>query len=873
MDMYSPNFKYSPLMYDRNRSWLNGAMLHYMVGATQDFTTHFRNYSYNFNLGLEVLGGDLQTNILGGYDERTNTNQSSKFLKWRYFFGDNPYLTQITLGNSPGISNTGPHIIQTTYNGIQVSNDIVTKSTYFTNIIIDDKIDPDWEVELWINKRLYEHKKPDLLGYYRFEIPIQYGNNDVEVRYYGPKGEFITKKDIISIPGSLLKPGEIRYLVGYGIDPRSGSNIYSSRLGTGFTSWLTNSISVEKDVINNKPKIQEHLYARLYETTNMDFDFDPTNSFKASLLSTNYTGISYTLAYTKFLPNEYGTMPALNSIDATLGYNQLFSLPLSTTMQLQRQQLDDSRAYTMTTNIYANISRYSIIENYRATVNEQNKRFENFYHTLGTELSVRTDRMPPLLFLFDNSRLRITSDYEISTGRINDINFNMDKMMFGIAQLTLGTGYNFFIKQPFFNLNLVINFSKLRTSSYSNYNPSYGNATQTLEGILGFDSYQRKILFTNPGNQSANSTGATTMRFFIDENGDGVYNKDEFVIPGVNYSISYGVQFDDDKASIKHILDLPAYGRYNIKVNQESFKNPLWMPKTTEFSFIADPNSFKPIDVPCYTAGIIEGSVLKVYGKHKIAQSGIKIHVLSEDKSWSTEIPVYSDGNFYYMGIPPGNYTAYVDSIQLDILNLYSSPESITFTIKKNLSGDEYSNLNFELTSKIGTTTAGNKNPDKQDVAAVPEGNTQKKEITVEGTRPETKDSTITLKKNDKNSIKQKFTDLFGKDTVSKEMPKNEYNIVFPKQVTFLSVTIQRQLDKVAEYLNANPKTKLNIKSYNDDALPKEENQRILDKRSNEIRTYLTVRKGISKSRIKALDNIADTSKKKNNTVELQVSD
>jgi outer membrane protein OmpA-like peptidoglycan-associated protein len=297
------------------------------------------------------------------------------------------------------------------------------------------------------------------------------------------------------------------------------------------------------------------------------------------------------------------------------------------------------------------------------------------------------------------------------------------------------------------------------------------------------------------------------------------------------------------------------------------------MPKTTEFSFIADPNSFKPIDVPCYTAGIIEGSVLKVYGKHKIAQSGIKIHVLSEDKSWSTEIPVYSDGNFYYMGIPPGNYTAYVDSIQLDILNLYSSPESITFTIKKNLSGDEYSNLNFELTSKIGTTTAGNKNPDKQDVAAVPEGNTQKKEITVEGTRPETKDSTITLKKNDKNSIKQKFTDLFGKDTVSKEMPKNEYNIVFPKQVTFLSVTIQRQLDKVAEYLNANPKTKLNIKSYNDDALPKEENQRILDKRSNEIRTYLTVRKGISKSRIKALDNIADTSKKKNNTVELQVSD
>jgi len=52
----------------------------------------------------------------------------------------------------------------------------------------------------------------------------------------------------------------------------------------------------------------------------------------------------------------------------------------------------------------------------------------------------------------------------------------------------------------------------------------------------------------------------------------------------------------------------------------------------------------------------------------------------------------------YYLGLDPGEYIARIDSEQLKILNMVSSPALISFKIRPSIQGDIVDNLNFTMT-------------------------------------------------------------------------------------------------------------------------------------------------------------------------------
>jgi hypothetical protein len=155
---------------------------------------------------------------------------------------------------------------------------------------------------------------------------------------------------------------------------------------------------------------------------------------------------------------------------------------------------------------------------------------------------------------------------------------------------------------------------------------------------------------------------------------------------------------DKNSNEESNAYNLIPYCKYNIVVEQSSFKNPLLLPTSSKFSFVADPNSYKLIDIPCYAAGVVEGAV--VGDNQKPLNNGVKIHIISTDSSYDKVIPVFRDGTFYNMGVPPGKYIAFVDSLQLKVLGYESNPSSINFNVRRTADGDYIEGLNFVLTSK-----------------------------------------------------------------------------------------------------------------------------------------------------------------------------
>jgi len=150
------------------------------------------------------------------------------------------------------------------------------------------------------------------------------------------------------------------------------------------------------------------------------------------------------------------------------------------------------------------------------------------------------------------------------------------------------------------------------------------------------------------------------------------------------------------KDSILRLNQLQSYYLYNLSVNRGVIADPTLVPLNPEFSFIADPNQYKRIDIPFYRGGIVEGSVLidrdgRIYG-----QGGLRILIRSLDGVFTQTIRTFADGGFYAMDIPPGSYTLSIDTLQLGFLKAVQ-PDSLSFSIRALSEGDFVEGLRIIL--------------------------------------------------------------------------------------------------------------------------------------------------------------------------------
>ncbi|MEP1307324.1 MAG: hypothetical protein ABJM22_15615, partial [Balneola sp.] len=124
------------------------------------------------------------------------------------------------------------------------------------------------------------------------------------------------------------------------------------------------------------------------------------------------------------------------------------------------------------------------------------------------------------------------------------------------------------------------------------------------------------------------------------------------------------------------------------------------------------PNFFKPIDIPFYSSGIIEGVVDRRYDSDtQDGIGGIRLYLKDIEKNTSQELRTFSDGSFYSYEIPPGNYELSIDPSQLEILESKSFPSKIDIEIEALADGDFVEGLSFLIAPE-------NFDPDK--VEAVP---------------------------------------------------------------------------------------------------------------------------------------------------------
>ncbi|HMD13582.1 MAG TPA: hypothetical protein VKI62_03065, partial [Bacteroidota bacterium] len=296
----------------RDFNLLSGGLINYSTNG--NFSEYTRpSARNNFNIGVKVLGGDFTGRLYNVVDLGKSTNT---FIgNFRYPFFDNSWLKQITVGD---ILNLG--VFPQEITGVEVTNRPVAPRRIFTQEVFQGNVDPKMDVAFYGTLGETALQYADERGQYQFDVPVMYGNGQMELHAYDSWGQERVIQYRLDVPQTMIPPGEFQYSfsLGKNREEKNAPFIVTNTMDWGLTPELTvGSISSYYDFtttqqaysgITSTARLLGALIAnatfipQAYSLGSLAWDF--TSSARITLQNTWYEGTSQL--------NPTGVVNALN---------------------------------------------------------------------------------------------------------------------------------------------------------------------------------------------------------------------------------------------------------------------------------------------------------------------------------------------------------------------------------------------------------------------------------------------------------------------------------------------------------------------------------------------------------------------------------
>lgn len=858
--------EWGPLIADRKRNILNGGMLDYKLNGNQRHNT--RDYSYETNLKLEVLGGDLQYRSSGMINENSGQHYRIDNYDWTFSFLENSYINHFKAGHITDQFNRQSIVQGLNFNTPMLFGALITNETYrseqlFDEFIFNEPVGKYWQIELYKDNQLYTQTISDEEGKYKLSVPINYGATDLTLKYYGVYGEYRESHAFYYIPNEFLSPGEFKYTLFGGKTPGTNEYYFNGTTTIGLTSWLTTMSSA-----------QYRKESKEYEWVNSTF-LRLGGGFTLNVGATSKQFYASGLRYYNVGSGVYDLIGSFQNDNETLGIKRniqvefrgalprIEGFPVNLSLNALHQQNSSKQVNTINTNMSLRFLGLSLSSNYIVNFVNDYKLGKQIIQNFRWGLGAYWSEKPSWLEFIGNTSLMLNANYNFDFNRVGYVGLSLNQSISNDFYLNFSSGYDLIKNQNSMNASINLTTSFLRSSTSARFADNEETYIQQMQGSVGFDPSLFKFNFDNKisYNKLSGESGAS-IRFYLDENMNGKYDKKEKVIPNVAINLEGpnrgSIEVTENGTFLKN---LTPNIQYYATVNIRTIKNPLWQPYYLEFSFITDPNANKIINVPCYSSAIVEGKVTKFKDNTKIGQAGVKVHFVNKTNGEKFSIPVFTDGSFYNMGVKPGDYTVYVDSMQLAVLDLVSEPALRNINLRSTEIADMAEGLDFVLYAKVKesllvfekTNTENVKEGDSL-VASIPKHE---------------EDEALPKYKNQSDNIDHAKAESIQKQIVNTVT----YNYYETKVLLFSSSVSTAVTPEMRDYLNAladfllNSKKDISVVGHTDNAKDAPSNLQISLKRAEAIKNYL-VAKGVEPNRILTRGQGALQPKESNTTPE-----
>ena len=636
----------------------------------------------NLAFGGSVLGGEM--NAAFQYNNKSQFDNRQQYYLWRHVNNDHRYIKQIGLGkiNTNAIASLFAPVV-----GIRISNTPTIQKQDFGTYRIERYTNPNWTVELYINNLLVNYTLADAAGFYRFDIPVLYGNAHIMLKQYGPNGEQKMNEFNINIPYNFLPKSKLEYIVNAGIVEDSlTSRFVKAQLNYGITNQLTigtgieylSSISTKREM----PFLQVNLKLtnQLLMTTHyvQDVKYTVAGNFKAPkniLIDAMFT--SYKEGQ-KAIFNNY-----LEERNVT------FSIPWKLKRKYYYSRINIYQIVlpsTRYTNIEAMVSGRVLgtgfnISNF-ALITEGNQPY--LYANFSFSYSLKNGFLFLPLF-----------QYEYNTGKFISSRIQLDKLVSKKTFLNFFFDHNYKSNIKSYNVGIRYDLPFLQAGYHFRTNSSANSALISyLRGSILKDRHSNYTgFFSRPGM----GRSGIIVCAFLDYNNNGTREANEPKVPGLKFSIPGGSK-DWNKTDTSFVIrNLEPYYKYLLTIDKNSFDEIAWRIHQSVLQIHLTPNQFTPIGIPVHVLGEVSGMITVVKAGVKEALPRIMLEILNEQGVIVTSVLSDEYGFYSYLGLLPGKYRIRPNAVQLKKLGYQLGTTMPSFTIIATTQGDSKTGIDLEL--------------------------------------------------------------------------------------------------------------------------------------------------------------------------------
>ncbi|MDR9417520.1 hypothetical protein [Gracilimonas sp.] len=711
------------LKYGRERPFLDGGFIDYNLSSSLGSNNV---YNFNTNLGLQILGGDLQGNIFGSYSQNFN-NIATDNLRWRHMFRDQPWLTKLTVGQT-----TTDGFARNNYTGIRISNEPIEPRRLFDEFEIQGSTIPQSEVELYLNNALIDFQQAGELGNYRFLTPITYGTSQLDLRIYGPTGQIIERSQRIQIPFTFQPKGVFNYTINAGkldnpVFGETTQDLTAQGNGAyGLTEWLTAKAGVEyyQGFHDAVPTFTSSISSRILSNYILTLEAASEAYYRGTLNVIYPNSASLNFDYTEFSSNSNIYNPSNDNrrIIASAFYPfNFWGVPLNIRTSTFSRIRPNSSTTTFRTDLNSRIGRMNFrigySDRYTGKIDLLNPTTTAYLESSATYNISQNRNLPTYI---RGVFLRAQMRYQPTTNQIESAEAFISRNVFQKGRFQISFGRNFINNYSNVRFSLVVDFDKVRSNTTFNNLRGSSNLSQNIRGSIGYDTNYNNFIFTS--RDQVGRSGAA-IQMYVDNNDNGTYDdEDDIVRSNSAIRIQRSGASSIQKNGILYYTQMQPYFYYNIEMNKGAIDNPMLVPEFEKFGFISDPNRFKKVEIPFYMSEVIEGTVQReISSGDRRSVAGLRLFLTNLDNNTRKELRTFSDGLFYDYEVRPGSYELEIDSTQLELLNVISVPEKLNFEVEAEAQGDFIEGLNFLLKPKSTSKLREDKSEDNLKVDSSPE--------------------------------------------------------------------------------------------------------------------------------------------------------
>ncbi|MBW6502199.1 MAG: hypothetical protein K0B05_12475, partial [Bacteroidales bacterium] len=531
----------------------------------------------NLTLGSMIAGGEATASL--NYNSRDPFTEKQQNYLWRFVNNDFNPLRQVMAGK---IITQATSSVYNPVVGVQLTNTPTTYRRSFGSYTLSDMTEPGWIVELYVNNILVDYVKADASGFYRFEVPLVYGNSMVRLKFYGPWGEERTKEQNISIPFNFLPQKTLEYKISAGIVEDSQQSRFSkAAVNYGLTRSITIGGGAEylSSVVSGP--LMPFLNASLRITNNMLLTGEYTHGVRArstftyrlpSNMQLDLNYVWYDKDQKAINLNYREERKAVISIPLRLGafstYQRLTlnQLVLPSTDYTTGEWLISGSFYRVSTNL----TTYALV---------LKGQDPYIYSNLAVAF-----RLPGRFVI------RPQAQYAYTGNDILSARLGIEKYFKENAYLNLSYEQNFKNNISMAELGFRYDFSFAQTGLSVRQTGKKTTFVQYARGSLINDG---KTKYLGADNRTNVGRGGISVVAFFDLNSNGRRDPGEPKAYGLNLRAQGGRVEKSERDTTIRILGLEPYTDCYIELDPNSFDNIAWkLPKLT-YSVAVDPNILK----------------------------------------------------------------------------------------------------------------------------------------------------------------------------------------------------------------------------------------------------------------------------------------